>query len=433
MVFFRLKAVILTIIGKHMNDHFELLKEDKKELIITRLCELLGENREVVSKLYPIWNSIVLASILKLSRNRIRFSALQNFIQKDSFPSKDFELFVLGVDKNYSLDNINHYGDSLIGVLIPDKRSALANSMSNDLAVRSSLILKGLSIMYTLYGEFLSNDGADLLKDWKSFVEYFGAFKNNLFDSTVPVRVQKSISEILILVDIYKETPLMNLSEESELNLVSMSDNVGFWDRYKVFLIGFLLLSLTAGGIYWYVQQKSEEEIVPEKTLEVIPMDSLNKLSDSLTKSVLDSVQLSTDSTVTITWPKGKAFSVPKSSVIYQIHQYLSDSTISDSFHATCFEISFENNSEQLISKNPDFFKRLVEGLNRYKKVNIRLYTFSDNGETSDNKRGFLLKNRLVGEGLSPKRIEVKTGKNPFDLDASKAANEQVVLELLKQ
>ena len=123
-----------------MNDHFDILNENNKAVVIKKLSELLDEKEELISKLYPIWNSIVLASILKLSRNRIRYSALQNFIQKDTFPAKDLAIFNSEDRLKYSEDAICYFGETLMGILIPDKKSALANSMSNDLVVRGSLI-----------------------------------------------------------------------------------------------------------------------------------------------------------------------------------------------------------------------------------------------------------------------------------------------------
>jgi hypothetical protein len=173
------------------------------------------------------------------------------------------------------------------------------------------------------------------------------------------------------------------------------------------------------------------DDKISKEDIEVIPIENLSKLSDSLTKSVLDSNRITSDS-IRISWPKGKEFSVSKTSILVKIHEYLNDSTQKEGFQSSCNEISFDKDSDQIISGNDYFFMRLVEGLNRYRNIKIRLYTFSEKGYESALKRGFLLKNRMVGEGLSPKRIEVKVEKNQSpELDV-KGTNEQFVLELIK-
>lgn len=416
----------------NMNDNFDILKEEEKALVITNLSSLLGQEEDLIRQLYPIWNSIALASILKLSRNRIRYSALQNYILKNTLPKNDLELFIHSQGNKFSSESICNYGESLMGILIPDKKSALANAMSNDLHCRSSLILKGLSVVYALYGQFLTIDGTELLDDWKSFVEYFGDFKNNLFDSTVPHRVQKSISEILLLSEIYKESTLLGISEDNDLLLTPLVKKENIFVRSKWAIVAVLSILVLSGLTYFMVNKNADVEIVNSDIDEVIPIDSLNRLNDSLTKAVLDSTQLKKDSLITLTWPKGKEFQIPSSSTLVDIHSYLSDSTKLEGIKLPCFEISFDDNTDQIVSRNEYIFKRLAEGLNRYNKVNLIIYTFSDNGAESALKRGFYLKNRLVGEGVSPKRLEVKTGKSGVEKDNSKASKDQIILEFKK-
>jgi hypothetical protein len=119
---------------------------------------------------------------------------------------------------------------------------------------------------------------------------------------------------------------------------------------------------------------------------------------------------LRSDSLISLIWPKGTLFEVPKNSVVVGLHQYLSDSTQIDAIELEADEIQF-NDQTDLLDKPVDYvFKRMAEGLNRYKDVSIKIVVNSDKDERSSLKRGFVLKNRFVGEGLSPARIEVKTG-----------------------
>jgi hypothetical protein len=72
-------------------------------------------------------------------------------------------------------------------------------------------------------------------------------------------------------------------------------------------------------------------------------------------------------------------------------------------------ELQFDNQTDLLFESNDLVFKRLAEGLYAFKDVHVKLVVKSGKSERSSLKRGFVLKNRLVGEGVVPARIEVKS------------------------
>jgi hypothetical protein len=217
------------------------------------------------------------------------------------------------------------------------------------------------------------------------------------------------VSEILLLSDILRVDTgaLLTYSDEQE----PLSEG-GLFQHLTVNTFVYLLIILVLGaGVIWYTTFRSTEsdEVVAD-TEEIIPIDSLNKLNDSLTRAVLDSTKLRSDSLISLIWPKGTLFEVPKNSVVVGLHQYLSDSTQIDAIELEADEIQF-NDQTDLLDKPVNYvFMRMAEGLNRYKDVSIKIVVNSDKDERTSLKRGFVLKNRFVGEGLSPARIEVKTG-----------------------
>jgi hypothetical protein len=72
------------------------------------------------------------------------------------------------------------------------------------------------------------------------------------------------------------------------------------------------------------------------------------------------------------------------------------------------------NEKTDLLDRPVDYvFKRMAEGLNKYKDVTLKILVQSGKDDRASLKRGFVIKNRLVGEGLSPARMEVKTGESP--------------------
>lgn len=418
-----------------MSNILNIIKEEERSNILKNLSLILNEKEEVIVRVLPVWNTIILASLVKLTRNRIRFSALQNFIQQHSIPTLELESLKNSVPFSSSDGKIFDYGESLMGILIPDKKSAIASALSQHLSCRSSLVLKGLSVIYTLYGEFLLNEYSSILEDWKGYVEYVSNFKNSIFDENISEKVQKSISEILILSEIFKDSSsgILHLSDDTDAMVSGQEERKAFFLK-PIVVITCMFLVFVSAGVYWFMNYKNEDvENINEDIEEIIPLDSLNKLNDSLTKSVIDSNRIKNDSLVTLSWPKGKEFQVPQNSSIVKIHAYLSDSTQTESLQVSCTDLSFDEDTDQLKFVPEYFIKRLVEGLNKYRAVKIKLYTFSANGGSSSTKRGFLFKNRLVGEGLSPRRIEVSSNSNAVKSEPTKSLNEQVLIEFVKE
>jgi outer membrane protein OmpA-like peptidoglycan-associated protein len=128
-----------------------------------------------------------------------------------------------------------------------------------------------------------------------------------------------------------------------------------------------------------------------------------------LTQAVLDSNRLKADSLTTLVWPDGKPFDVSKSSVIVPVFRYLMDSTQKESETFLANELQFDTKTDLLNETNEQVFKSLAAGLYKFKEVQVKVVVNSDKDDRASLKRGFVLKNRLVGEGVSPARIEVKS------------------------
>ena len=391
-----------------MNQSFYVINAEENSEILNRLASYLNEPVSKVEELYPVWEAIIFGGLLKLVRNRIRFNALYNFILQKSAPINDIEAFLTSASNSYDVDAILRYGEGMIGILIPDKKSAIAMLISREMGAKSSTILKGLSLFFGLYGYRLKQEEYAALKDWKAYGDYYLGLKQQFY-VLCPAKIQLGVSEILLLSDILRVDTgaLLTYSDEQEpLN------EGGLFQHLSVNTFVYLLIILVLGaGVIWYTTFRSTEsdEVVAD-TEEIIPIDSLNKLNDSLTRAVLDSTKLRSDSLISLIWPKGTLFDVPKNSVVVGLHQYLSDSTQIDAIELEADEIQF-NDQTDLLDKPVNYvFMRMAEGLNRYKDVSIKIVVNSDKDERTSLKRGFVLKNRFVGEGLSPARIEVKTG-----------------------
>jgi hypothetical protein len=391
-----------------MNQSFYVVNAEEKSQILNRLATYLNEPIEKVEELYPVWEAIILGGLLKLVRNRIRFNALYNFILQKPAPISDIEAFLAKEDGVCNTDNILRYGEGMMGILIPDKKSAIAMLLSREMGAKSSSIVKGLTLFFGIYGYRIKQEEYSALKDWKAYGEYFSGLKQEFF-VLCPSHIQYNVSEILLLSDILRVDTgaLLTYSDDQEpLKEGGVLQNL----TINTFVYMLIILIL-GGGVIWYTTFRSTEtEEVVSDTEEIIPIDSLNKLNDSLTRAVLDSTKIRADSLISLVWPNGTAFDVPKSSVIVGMHRYLSDSTQTEPLELPANELVFDEQSDLLDKPVNYIFKRTAEGLNRYKEVSLKIFVQSGKGERASLKRGFVIKNRLVGEGLSPSRVEVKTG-----------------------
>lgn len=411
---------------------FTILEAGEREIFIQRVAQLTNESVDKIQELLPVWESIILGSSLKLIRNQIRFNAFYNFIHQKPVPAKDIEAIFSSSAVSVNWDKVISYGEGLFGVLMPDKKSAIALLVSRELKCKSSLVVKGLSICFAMYGNRLKVVDIDYMQDWNSFGEHFFAQKHD-FASLCPPKLQSQISEILLLSDVFKYESGSFQSNVEEISLNSDEDGSSV-TNWKV--IGLILGSLLiASTIAWFVysNMSQEEEVVSADTEEIIPIDSLAMLRDSLTKLSADSARIASDSLTHLSWPDGKAYDIPQKSALLPMFEYLTDTTNTESTELRVNEISFDTETNQLVSPFDSFFKKLAEGLNKYKDVHIRIFAFAENDAKSALKRGFVVKNRLVGEGISPNRIEVKSVGNNISPEASVPINSQVLLVLSKK
>jgi hypothetical protein len=218
-------------------------------------------------------------------------------------------------------------------------------------------------------------------------------------------------------------------SDESEAHTKSPA---GLLQRMTLpMLLSVLGVVILGGLVIWYASFRTvEEDPSLAETEEIIPLDSLSKLNDSLTQAVLDSNRLKSDTLATLVWPDGKPFDVAKTSVIVPVFKYLTDSTQLDVSEFSVDELRFDGQTDLLSVPNEQMFKRLAEGLSKFKDVQVKWVVNSGKDDRSSLKRGFVLKNRLVGEGVSPARIEVKSTDPSVSFSGSDA---QVFLVLTKR
>jgi hypothetical protein len=401
-----------------MSQVFTLITPEEKAFFAKRLADLCTEKQEKVMELIPAFEAVVLGSVLKLFRNRIRFNALYNFMLAKSAPQEDVAKLLSSGKGMPDYEAMYRFGEGMMGILLPDKKSAIATLLGGQLGAKSSTIIKGLTLSYALYGFRLKEFDYDALRDYKSFGEYYQPASSDFY-TLAPAKIQVALIDVLVLNDVLKgdtfvfDEPFVAADDRPARNYMLIA---GVIVGIVVVAIG-LFFVLRSGG--------TEEVVVKDDTDQIIPIDSLNKLNDSLTKAVVDSVKASSDSLVSLTWPDGKPFQVPKESIVVAFHAYVTDSTVVTPLELTCTELDFSDKTELLASPKTYLFKQITSGLNKFKEVDVQVQVASDKGVAVAKEHAYVLKNRLVGEGLNPKRITVATLPN--------SSNNQIIFSFKKR
>ena len=401
-----------------MSQVFTLITPEEKAFFAKRLADLCTEKQEKVIELIPAFEAVVLGSVLKLFRNRIRFNALYNFMLAKSAPQEDVAKLLSSGKGMPDYEVMYRFGEGMMGILLPDKKSAIATLLGGQLGAKSSTIIKGLTLSYALYGFRLKEFDYDALRDYKSFGEYYLPATSDFY-TLAPAKIQVALVDVLVLKDVLKGD-----------NFVFDEPFVAADDRparnYKLIFGVIIGIVVVAIGLFFVLRSSGTEEVVvKDDTDQIIPIDSLNKLNDSLTKAVVDSVKASSDSLVSLTWPEGKPFQVPKESIVVAFHAYVTDSTVVTPLELTCTELDFSDKTELLASPKTYLFKQITSGLNKFKEVDVQVQVASDKGVGVAKEHAYVLKNRLVGEGLNPKRITVATLPN--------SSNNQIIFSFKKR
>jgi hypothetical protein len=388
-----------------MSQVFTITTPEERAFFAKRLADLCTEKQEKVMELIPAFEAVVLGSVLKLFRNRIRFNALYNLMLAKSAPQEDVAKLLSSGKGMPDYEAMYRFGEGMMGILLPDKKSAIATLLGGQLGAKSSTIIKGLTLSYALYGYRLKEYDYDALRDFKSFGEYYLPFTADFY-ALAPTKIQVALIDILVLKDVLKGDTFV-----FDEPFVSADDNPT--RNYKLIAGVIAGIIVVAIGLFFVLRSgTTQDEVVADESDQIIPMDSLNKLNDSLTKAAVDSAKVSTDSLVSLAWPEGKPFQVPRESLVVALHAYLTDSTVITPMELTCTELDFSDKTELLASPKTYLFKQIASGMNKFKEVDVQVQVASEKGVIVAKEHAYVLKNRLVGEGLNQKRITVATLPN---------------------
>ncbi len=206
--------------------------------------------------------------------------------------------------------------------------------------------------------------------------------------------------------------------------LKSILISKSFW------MMGFVLLCLLSLMVYWFVDRKPSNSGNPSN--EIIEKQELELLKDSLELERLKALKFKEDSTYQYQLDEDHTIDLIASSSLVSVIEFLNDPSIqNDTLAIMAFEIGFSSVNDELIENREGFLRDIYRILYYNNHSEILIKAFSEFGNKSAERRSFFLKNRLVGEGISVKRIKIDSNYLPKP-DPEFSLNSQISIRVTK-
>lgn len=323
--------------------------------------------------------------------------------------------------ESLSFKEINKTGDAVMQFFYGNLKSAvitegasyhrIPNKVFNDILTYSM----GICLL-SIY------DDISELDDVESFEKYIISKFNEKYYSNPSIRLNKIIQTLNINFEAH-ESFTIGSSEFGVLlsKLKSIFLSRIFWIiSLIIILISFLYIKISNNSI--------DENIKTQKGLDY---QKIEKLKDSLNEIKIQTEILNNDSLQTFRLDDSHTIDLAKSSSLINILEYLNDSTRNDTLEIRVFELRFANKNDEIFEINKDYIKNLYRILYYNPNSLIYIKAYSDLGMASADRRAMFLKNRLIGEGVSVKRIFLDSNFSN-QINPAYALNSQVHFRITK-
>ena len=368
-------------------------------------------------------------------------------------------------------------GNSVVSMLLPDKKSSIATMISQFAGVRNSSATALLSVVAPLVigklGNLVTSQGLDktglanVILDQRSI----------LLDET-PENLQPKMIDVLGLATFMSEeikpvqfatgtiksntTQTIAPKKTVENRPVTYSDKdyeaeEGSGMTIPKWVIPTVLIAVVLGGLgyfaatYDWSKLRSDSTVVADtsQTEQVTneQIDTTNLPKDTVVAKVDSAVtplSIPTTKTMGMNLPNGQKLDLAEGSFNYKFAKYLTDSSAKVNQTFTFDNLNFESNTPNLVAGLDKTVQDLARIMTAYPRVQLKLTGYTDNtGDSLQNrklslKRAFAIKNLLVANGIQDLRIDF-TGKgssNPIASNATeegKAKNRRIEVKVVKK
>jgi OmpA-OmpF porin, OOP family len=452
-----------------------------KELLVgevaNKAANLLGEKEEKVKIAIEGLVPTFVGGLMKRASNEAGATTLMNVVKKGNHDGSIIEQLDDLLKNKESFAGFVEKGNSVVSMLLPDKKSSIATMISQFAGVRNSSATALLSVVAPLVigklGKMVTSQGLDKTGLANIILDQ----RSSLLDET-PESLQPKMIDVLGLATFMSEeikpvqfatgsiktntTQTITPKKPVENREVTYSDKDYDGDESSSFTIPkwfwwTLGIAAIIGGLGYFVLTYDWSSLSSSNTPE--PVDTTQV--EQVTNATIDTTNLPKDTTVAkvdsavkavvpatktmgLSLPNGQKIDLPEGSFNYKFAKYLTDSTAKINQSFTFDNLNFESNLPTLVAGSEKTVQDLAKIMLAYPRVQVKLTGYTDNtGDSLQNrklslKRAFAVKNMLVANGIQDLRIDF-TGKgssNPVASNATeegKAKNRRIELKVVKK
>jgi OOP family OmpA-OmpF porin len=456
------------------------LFEELRELLVSEVASkaaiLIGEKEDKVKIALEGLVPTFVGGLMKRASNEAGATTLMNVVKKASANGSIIEKLDDLLKNKESFAGFVEKGNSVVSMLLPDKKSSIATMISQFAGVRNSSATALLSVVAPLVvdklGSLVSSQGLDktglanVILDQRSI----------LLDET-PESLQPKMIDVLGLATFMSEeikpvqfatgtiksntTQTITPKKPVENRPVTYSDKDYDSEQsasmtVPKWLLPTVLIAVALGGIGYFAATYDWSKLSSNSTIETdtsqteqvtnAQIDTTNLPQDTATAKV-DSTALpatSTTKTMGVNLPNGQKLDLAEGTFNYKFAKYLTDSSAKVNQSFTFDNLNFESNTPNLVVGSDKTIQDLAKIMAAYPRVQVKLTAYTDNtGDSLQNrrlslKRAFVVKNLLMANGIKDLRIDF-TGKgssNPVASNATeegKAKNRRIEVKVVKK
>ncbi len=452
-----------------------------KELLVgevaNKAANLLGEKEEKVKIAIEGLVPTFVGGLMKRASNEAGATTLMNVVNKGNHDGSIIEQLDDLLKNKESFAGFVEKGNSVVSMLLPDKKSSIATMISQFAGVRNSSATALLSVVAPLVigklGKMVNSQSLDKTGLANIILDQ----RSSLLDET-PESLQPKMIDVLGLATFMSEeikpvqfatasiktntTQTITPKKPVENREVTYSDKDYDGEESGSFtmpkwLLPTLGIAIVLGGLGYFAMNydwsslRSSNTVVTPDTSQVeqvtnatidttnLPKDTTTAKVDSTVKAVVPVAK-----TMGVSLPNGLRLDVPEGSFNYKFAKYLTDSTAKVNQTFTFDNLNFESNLPNLVAGSEKTVQDLAKIMTAYPRVQVKLTGYTDNtGDSLQNrklsmKRASTVRNILVASGIQELRIDFagKGSSNPIASNATeegKAKNRRIEVKVVKK
>lgn len=455
---------------------FEELRELLVREVASKAAILIGEKEDKVKVALEGLVPTFVGGLMKRASNEAGATTLMNVVKKGSVNGNIIEqLDGLLMNKD-SFTGFVEKGNTVVSMLLPDKKSSIATMISQFAGVRNSSATALLSVVAPLVvgklGSLVSSQGLDKTGLANLILEQ----RSILLDET-PETLQPKMIDVLGLANFMSEEikpvqyatgtiksnttqtitpkkPIENrpvtYSDKDYDNEESIGTTVPKW------LLPTFFIAIVLGGIGYFTATYDWSKLSNNSTIETdtsqneqvtnAQIDTTNLPQDTAIVKVDSTVLPATSTTkiIGVSLPNGQQLDLEEGTFNYKFAKYLMDSSAKVNQYFTFDNLNFESNTPNLVAGSDKTIQDLAKIMVAYPRVQVKLTGYTDNiGDPIQNrrlsfKRAYAVKNLLVANGIKDLRIDFAGSGSSYPVasnatEEGKAKNRRIEVKVVKK